>query len=184
MQFFVGNATKQILQFAYRLPERRAPITRIVHVGRQEKLSGNGGYDLSRPDVDAILEQWGKYGLIPTSELESNRREFQGYLYSIDKPIPAAIMFKATKYREEVLLAKGKAQRQEAALEMINAIERNAKDRLGREVPADQYEVSVVEEEPRGGYSSDSLHVAEGWRATRDQRPNMPEPPSGRRRAA
>lgn len=182
MQFFVANCTKQILQFTYRLPERKAPITRMVGWGRQERLAaGSGGYELSEPDIDAILEQWGKYGLLPVGELESNRHNFQGYLYSIGKPMKAETIKLAGVYREEVLRNKGVEIRKEAAMEMVNTIERETNR------PADNYEITVVEEEPSGGYAENQTHVAEGYRASRDQRPNMPEPPTplkSRRRAA
>jgi hypothetical protein len=176
MYLYVANATKQILQFTYRIPERRAPITQPVQIGGQTRLS----IDLSQPDIDAILEHWGRYGLIPVSELD-RVKEFQGYLYAIGKPISGAVIKKAAVIREAVLLRQGHAQREEAAIEMVNTIERQP-----GVTPANQYEVSVVEEEPRGGYDPNQTHVAEGFRITRE-RPGMPEPPTplrGRRRAA
>ena len=168
---YIANATKQILHFSYRLPERKTTITQVVPFLRQTKL----GPDMSQQDIDSIIEQWGKYGLIKADELESRRGKFQGYMISVGKPVSQAIMDKATKYREMVLLKEGVEFRKTAALAMVNTIEAETK------TPATEYEISIAEEIPEGGFKNTTdLHTAEGYRITGD-RPNMPEKPSGRR---
>jgi hypothetical protein len=169
---YIANATKQRLQFAYRLPERKAAITQPIPIFGQERLSG----DFSQPDIDSIMEQWGKYGLVKIEDLESARKRFDGYLISIGKPIPEEKLKRAIKYREAVLDGHGKILREQAAVAMINTIESESG------AVARNYEISVVEEEPRGGYAPNLTHVAEGYRADRDSRPGSP-PSRGRRRA-
>jgi hypothetical protein len=170
---YIGNATKQALQFAYRLPERKAPITQHVPVGGQKRLTE----DMSQLDIDAIFEQWGKYGLTKVEELDSRRGSFDGYLISVGKPMTQDKMQRAAKYREAVLDARGRKTREEAALAMINTIERESN------TIAKNYEVSVAEIEPSTGFTNpDDHHVAEGWRADRDQRPDMPPTPVPSRR--
>ena len=165
---FIGNATKQILQFGYRLPERKQPITQSVPMWGQVMLT----VDCGKPDIDAILEQWGKYGLVDVSEMDSVRSDFEGYLISIGKPIPYDKLEMATEYRNSVLIERGKAMREEAAVAMINTIE-NETGQIAR-----TYEVSVAEIEPQRGFANpNDKHVAEGWRADRDSRPDLPSVP-------
>jgi hypothetical protein len=161
LDIFVGNATKQILEFAYRLPERKL-ITQRVGVYKQVKLA----VDCSQKDVDAIFEQWGKYGLIDVTEIESVRSDFDGYLISVGKPINSEKLARAAHYRDDVLIERGKKLREEAAVAMMNTIE----NETGQ--PAKNYEVSVAEIEPAHGFANpDDSHIAEGFRADRDARP-------------
>lgn len=175
MKVFIGNATKQHLAFVYRLPERKAAITQQIPMGTQKKLTE----DMSQLDIDAIMDQWGKYGLIPYTELEAGKIDFSGYLIAVNNPIPGAVMDTAVEYRADVLRQLGREQRELAALEMVRTIERTVP------TPATQYEMSVAEEIPQHGFQNPAdSHTAEGWRINND-RPNMPETPrGGRRRAA
>jgi hypothetical protein len=173
---YIGNATRQVLHFAYRLPERK-PITQMIRYGAQSPLT----VDCSQPDIDALLNQWGKYGLVKLDELESSRKskEFQGYLISIGKQIPQSIMDKAAKYRDEVLASHSEKARKEAAEVMVHTIENETGE------IAKTYEISVAEIEPQQGFTNpNDPHVAQGWRIDRDQRPNMPPLPSARRHRA
>lgn len=164
MDVFIGNTTKQILEFAYKLPERKL-ITQRVGVYKQVKLA----VDCSQKDVDAVFDQWGKYGLIDVTEIESVRKDFEGYLISIGKPIASERLARAAHYREGVLIERGKELRKQAAIAMMNTIE----SETGQ--IAKNYEVSVAEEIPRQGFTNpDDSHVAEGFRATRDERPLGP----------
>jgi hypothetical protein len=161
---FIGNATKQILEFAYKLPERKL-VTQRVGVFKQVRLA----VDCSQKDIDAIFEQWGKYGLVNATEIESVRKDFEGYLISVGKPIASEKLARATHYREDVLVERGKQLRKDAAIAMMNTIE-NETGQIAK-----NYEVSVAEIEPRAGFTNpDDSHVAEGFRAEREERPQSP----------
>ena len=169
---FIGNATKQILQFGYRLPERKQAITQTVPIWSQVELT----VDCSQPDIDAIMDQWGKYGLINVTEMAS-AKDFEGFLISIGKPISGTTLKDATDMRIDVLIERGEEMRADAAVAMINTIESETG------TIARNYEISVVEEEPKRGFANpNEKHIAEGWRADRSQRPDMPPPDQGRRR--
>ena len=158
---FIGNATKQILQFAYRLPERKQIITQTVPIWSQVELT----VDCSQPDIDAIMDQWSKYGLVNVTEM-GVVKGFEGYLISIGKPISGTTLKDATDLVREVLIERGKEMRADAAVAMINTIEHETG------TIARNYEISVAEEEPRRGFANpNDPHVAEGWRADRNQRP-------------
>ena len=122
------------------------------------------------PDIDSLWSQWGKYGLVDCSEVDSVRKEFEGYLISVGKPIPSEALVIAANARDSVLIERGKQLREDAAVAMINTIE-NETGTVAR-----SYEISVAEEEPRRGFANpNDRHVAEGFRSNREQRGDLPE---------
>ena len=82
MDLFIGNASRQTFLFAYRVPETTSLRTQPIAPGTQEKISG----DLSPEQIDAILAQHAKYGLISEAEID-RARAFHGTCYSIGKRI-------------------------------------------------------------------------------------------------
>jgi hypothetical protein len=163
-QLFVANVTKQIVQFAYRLPERQGVIIQPIPIGGQIKISPTGGRDeLSSPDIDAILDQHRKYGLISATEIDSSKTPFHGMCYSLDKPIPVEKLHRAMTRNEEALEDLGKAIRKEAAV----AVNRQIEGTIGENLR--QLEMSITEEEPRGGYPDTHDPLGEGIRVIREE---------------
>jgi hypothetical protein len=168
-ELYIGNVSKQIQMFAYRIPERQGVITQVIPIGAQIRVSPNGYItDLSTPEIDAILNQHKAYGLVSVDELDSKTSPFSGLVYSIGKPLTADRMYKAMKRKEEELNKFGQKIRQEAALAVNSQIE----EHIGR--PLRELEMSFEEEEPRGGYNEDLDHLAEGVRVTRNPREGIP----------
>lgn len=164
---FIANCTKQNLQFVYRLPEHKRPITQIVPYGQQKKL----GQDMSQLDIDSIRAQWDKYGLIELQELESHRHKFQGFLISFNKPVSADKLKLAAKYREAVLNTTGREFRKSSAVIMADTIARETGIRH------DTYQFTVSQIEPDQGFANgDDSHTAETYVISND--PNAP-PPAG-----
>jgi len=175
-ELYIGNVSKQIQMFAYRIPERQGVITQPIPIGSQIRVSPNGYQtDLATPEIDAILNQHKAYGIVSVDELDSKGSPFSGLVYSIGKAITSEKMFKAMKRKEEELNKFGQKIRQEAALAVNSQIEQQ----IGR--PLRELEMSFEEEEPRGGYSEDMDHLAEGVRVTRNPAEGIPT--IGRRRA-
>ena len=174
---YVANATKQYVDFSYRLPERKSLVTIRIPMLSQVQLSPK---DMSQPEVSAVMAQWEKYGILDASKLERVPETFAGYLISVGKPVPSARLQKAVAYRDLVLEAQGRKTRTEAALAMAQSIELAT----GNETPARQYEISVAEIEPEGGFTNpQDTHLAEGFRVTNDGLPPASErQASGRRR--
>ena len=167
MELYVANVTKQIVQFAFRSPERFGLVIQTIPIGGQVKISPKGSHsDLSTPEIDSILDQHRKYGLISVDELDTNKASFHGMCYSIGKPISFDRIHKAMQRNEDTLEELGKQIRKEAALAVNNHIESQVGGNLK------QLEMSVVEEEPRGGYSDDHKPIGEGVRIIRDHNPN------------
>jgi len=161
-ELYVGNVSKQIQMFAYRTPERQGVVTQTIPIGGQIRVSPNGyNTDLATPEIEAILNQHKTYGLLSLEELDSKSSPFSGLVYSIGKAIPVDKLHKGMKRKEEDLNKFGQKLRQEAALAVNSQIE----EQIG--APLRELEMSFQEEEPRGGYSEDLDHLAEGVRVTR-----------------
>lgn len=163
-QLFIANVTKQLVQFAYRVPERQGVVVQPIPIGGQIKVTPLGGKDdLSTPEIDAIIDQHRKYGLIPVEEVDSSKVPFCGMCYSVGKPITVDRLHKAMKRNEDALEEQGKVIRQEAAVAVNNQIEGTIGENLR------QLEMSITEEEPRGGYSEDHTPLGEGVRVIRSE---------------
>jgi hypothetical protein len=162
-ELYVGNVSKQIQMFAYRIPERIGIITQPIPIGGQIRVSPNGTtVDLSMPEIDAVLNQHKMYGLVSINELDDKGSPFSGLVYCIGKPITAEKLRRAMQRKDDELKKFGQKIRQEAALAVNSQIE----EQIG--APLRALEMSFQEEEPRGGYAEDLDHLAEGVRVTRE----------------
>jgi hypothetical protein len=165
MMLFIGNATKQKFVFAYRVPEVAGVRQQEIQVGGQVMISGN----LSSTDIDAILDQHRPYGLVASSEIDRTKT-FAGLCYSIGQPITAAKLGLVIQRNTEVLVQRGQEMRKQAAVMIQGRIENDLAERQGMEgTNLRQLDMSVVEEEPKGGYTTDAP-IAEGIRVKRDGR--------------
>jgi hypothetical protein len=162
-ELYIGNVSKQIQVFAYRVPERQGVITQTIPIGGQIRVSPNGTLvDLTTPEIDAIISQHRMYGLRSADDLKENNSPFNGLIYSIGKTISVDKLHKAMRKKDDELKDFGTKIRQEAALAVNSQIE----EQIG--APLRQLEMSFQEEEPRGGYAEDLDHIAEGVRVSRE----------------
>jgi hypothetical protein len=161
-ELYIGNVSKQIFQFAYRIQERPGVIYQTIPIGGQIRVSPNGQItDLSTPEIDYIINQHKTYGIVPVEEVDSGQSPFNGLCYSIGKPMSVEKLRRAMLKKEEALKEHGTKLRREAALAVNSQIE----EQIG--APLRELEMSFQEEEPRSGYADDLDHVAEGVRVTR-----------------
>jgi hypothetical protein len=123
MKIFVGNATRQYRTFAYRVPESGRPRTQDIPMGGQIQLTG----DFSQNEVDAIVDQHRKYGLIEVKDID-RRKSFAGLCYQIDKPIRVSELQTAMVIRTEVLVERGKETRKAVALASAANLEQQLSD--------------------------------------------------------
>jgi hypothetical protein len=171
-ELYIGNVSKQMFVFCYRSPELNKVISQVIPIGGQIRISPNGTQtDLSTPEIDAIISQHRRYGIVPIEEVDKLYGPFDGICYSIGKQISVEKLRRAMVKKEEALKAFGQVMRKEAALAVNSQIE----EQIG--APLRELEMSFQEEEPRSGYSDDVDHLAEGVRVTRDA-----GGPTGRRR--
>lgn len=83
MDLFIGNATRQVYDFCYKVPENQKLFSQKIHPGTFQKIAIS---HLTKPDIDYIIAQHAKYGLIAEDEID-RAKGFFGICYSVDKPI-------------------------------------------------------------------------------------------------
>ena len=175
MKLYIANCTQQAQDFVYRTPEMPSARTQRIEIGSQTQISG----DLSTPQIDAIIEQHRKYGLVRVEEIDRTK-PFIGIRASIDKPVPIDKIREAVHHNNEVLQERGRQIRQEAAVVVNNSWEEQTGNQLSK------LEMSFVEEDKPGR----PAEISDGVRVTRidqpfgDAPPTRQAKPSGRRRAA
>lgn len=122
MKLFIANCTKQVQTFIYRKLETASPIPQQIEIGGQVVISG----DLSPKDVDYIINQHRKYGLVSVSEIDRTK-PFIGLCYSIDKPVAVDKLKIALLHNDDVLVKRGEELRKEAAVATSATLEQNVK---------------------------------------------------------
>ena len=148
MKLFVANPTKQQINFTYRLPDSRSAKMVPIAMGQQMQIGG----DLTQAELDYVIEQNQKYGLVAVADMSKSAGVTM--IYSIDKPVPVGKLHEAIAGHTNMLEDRGRQIRQEAAVAVNNTL----KDSVG---PLRTLEMSAVEEEPRGGFVDDSKQFSE-----------------------
>lgn len=124
MKLYVGNATSQHFDFHYRLPEKTKVFNRFIPMGEQVLITG----DLSKPEVDAIVNQGAAYGMISVDEVDRRSSVYRGLCYAVDKPIASSKIEKLFHANTGVLIDLGKELRKNAAIVQSTQMLRQAKE--------------------------------------------------------
>lgn len=142
MRLYVGNATKQRVEFMYWIPDRKqsSPSRQTIEVGSQIVVAGS---DLNSMQIDGIVAQHVDYGLIEVSQIDKTK-VFTGICYSIDKPIPSHRLERLIVLNNDALIIKGRETRKLGAIAEHNRLETLAQQE-GLPVP-DAYEMGIDEE--------------------------------------
>ena len=185
MKLYVANLTAQKVVFAYLMPDEHGKLTGGGHrtqdipIGGQVVVAG----DLTKEQIDAIIKHHRKYGMRSQDEIAARRSTFVGVCYSIDRPVTTASIRNGLETNLTVLTEAGKQYRTEAAVAVSNAMEMQLQDQ-GRPEGLKELAMSLVEEEPSGGYRSEKP-VGEGVIVTRDgDAPTRGQRRRGQQRAA
>lgn len=176
MKLFIANATRQNYDFVYRVPEVVGLRSQFIPMGGQIEVSG----DLNQPQIDDIIKQYEKYGLVPIDEVGRVRR-FSGLCYSVGKQIRPDAIERLMRHNNQALVERGRKIREETAVAQNNALE-NMIEESGRPETLSRFEMSVVEENP--DEREESEPIAEGIRVTRQGGAEPPARRGGRRAAA
>jgi hypothetical protein len=163
MRLYIANCTQQIQQFHYRVPETGGAMAggvrvQPIDIGSQVLLTG----DLNQLQVDSIVAQQRKYGLVKIDEVDRTRG-FSGMCYSIDKPVPVSKIIYVMEQNKSVLDQRGRKTRLEAAVAVNQQIETNMDDQLKK------LEFEVKEVETGNGPAHEPVN--EALRVTRDEDP-------------
>jgi hypothetical protein len=154
VKLIIANCSQQVVDFIYRLPEANSNRTQRIEIGGQTQIAG----DLNGQDVDAIISQHRKYGLVSVDEIDRTK-PFIGLCYAIDKKISVEKVRRALEHNSEVLVQRGKDIRQESAVAVNNALEESAPNLKA-------LELSVIEEPNKNGTPT---QISEGVRVTRHE---------------
>lgn len=173
MRLFVGNVTAQTHEFLYRLIEQTKILRQVIAPGRQIQIAG----DLDRADLDYIVGQHAKYGMIPADEISYTKR-FHGLCYSIDKPITTALLNYLREHNQGELVEQGRELRRVAAIVSNDLLETALREN-GRPEQITQFEMTIQEDRE---IDSDLPQLSEGLRVIRN--PNPPVAPKRRGRKA
>lgn len=117
-KLYIANCTKQTQDFIYRVLEDSGLRRQRIEVGTQIALSG----DLSTKDIEYIVEQHARYGMVPDTEVKSTK-PFVGTCYAIDRPVKLDYLRLALSHNDVVLTERGQTIRKEAAVAINNQIE-------------------------------------------------------------
>lgn len=154
MNTYVANCTQQNHILNFRLPDSRKPLSYKLPMGKQLLVG-----DLTPPEVDALVEQLGPYGLIGVGEITNAKGKIT-YVMSQGVPVKSADILRALDKNNGVLRDEGKHRREEAAVAANAGM--NTDD-----TPLNKLEMSI--EEDTSGSFSDGDKLAEGMRIDNTQ---------------
>ena len=168
---WVANVTSQNHVLNFRLPEARKPLQIAVPMGQQRFIG-----DFSPPEIDAMVEQLGPYGLAELGQ-ESKKNKL-AYVFTVGGPVPAASMIKIIERNKGILRDEGVKRRQETAVSAHNLMNSDA-------TPMKDVTVEM-EEVDAGGLGENSEGIMEGIRvvdeSTSENKPPRPSGRSGKKR--
>lgn len=81
-KLFIANSTRQEIEINVRIPETSKIFTRKISSGRQAEVE-----DLSAAQLEAVVRHLTKYGAVLRSNVRGKVKDFDGIIYSLDKPI-------------------------------------------------------------------------------------------------
>ena len=162
---FVANASIQIHEFIYRIPEQKKERRITIQPMSQQRLPDDMGPD----DIAAVVSQHEIYGFISVQDVKngSTRKKTTRLCYNVGASVPAHVIEAVFRQNINVMDEDGRKQRELSAIRsntaVVNALEEQK--RQGLEADVKNFEITVQEEEPRGGYDRpDSEVIAEGYR--------------------
>lgn len=147
MQIFIANITKQAHDFTYRKREVNKLVTRPISAGGQILI------DTDKDEIDFIIEQAGRYGMVHHKEIR-NGKNFNGLAYNFDKPLNIEAIKAGIQHNDEVMEAVALEARQNAAVATDSALQDVARNG-GAKVSGLEVEITEVK---RQGDNSEPFH--------------------------
>ena len=140
---YIGNATRQMLDFQYRTG-RNAPVrAQPIPPGAQVKISG----DLSAAQIAYIVDKHAKYGVVNAEEI--GEKGFHGTCYSVGKPITGQRLALLMDRNLDALIVQGREIREQSAVAQNNMLEQALAEN-GRPERMTELEVTIQQENEDG----------------------------------
>lgn len=178
-KLYVANATRQHQSFIWHPLGTRSPKVQPIPIGAQIQVSG-----VETPhEAATIIEQHEKYGMISADEVKKLRGPFYGLFYSLDKAISAEQIRAAMDKRQETIVEKGREIRALTAISINEGLENSLEQNAEPGSALRNLDMSIVEEEPAGGYvkPSGEKPIGEGYRIGAGNEPSAAPPRASRR---
>ena len=162
MPIYLANCTRQTMRFSYRVPGIHQILWSLIPSGRQEQLDKD--IKFTSEQVASIVEQMERYGARESSIINRKMANFDGLLYSLNKPIPKPDFNVANT----ALLHKQEVRSATEAVNSVMAFDSGTVDKKSKRRSAKSTAIEVVQD------------VAPGERATGDEvRMNVEVSPHG-----
>jgi hypothetical protein len=172
-RMYIANCSQHDQTFLYKVPESQATYLQDIRAGQQVVLAR----ELTKPDIDAIVEHHARYGMIEAGNA-GRTRMVAPLLYSVDRQIALSRIQEQIRRNSEIQVAQGKDSRQLAAVQTNDYVEQQLRD---MKLPDTLTEMSMeITEESRDTRTDASPQVAEGIRVTRNE-PSDATPSRARR---
>ena len=175
-KLFIGNATRQVIDFHYRVAQGAPIRVQPIPPGTQIQISG----DLTPAQVDFIVRSQAKYGVVAADAIDQ-ARVFHGTCYSIGKPITGMRLIWLMDHNLGQLVKLGREIREMTAVAQNNAME-TALIENGRSERLTQFDLTIQQENQDGNNAVPQL--SEGFRVIRNDNPPPPRKTGARRKAA
>lgn len=162
MKTYLANPVQQHQNINVRMPESRKPLSMTIPMGQQRMIG-----DFEKPELAAIDEQLGPYGLCHVDDIKRSQKKIS-YILSIGRPVSSAEIMLAVSKNRGALTEEGKQRRIEAAV--AANVSMNTE-----ESPLNRMEMSIEEATPGSAPSEEP--IGEGFKIdnTLDTSENKPQ---------
>lgn len=145
MKLYIGNATRQVIDFKYWVPGVKSPRSQIIPIGGQIMVGGSTS-DWSQADIDKIVAQHVVYGLVSLAEADK-QKSFSGMCWSVDQPIPPHKLMRLIDLNQGLLKRRGEEIQKMAALASAQRLQNDLQE---QQIPENltTLETSVAEVDP------------------------------------
>lgn len=108
MKCYIANASAQVQELYFWLPEVSRPVMQRLNMGQQELLAHR---ELTKDQLDAVLAQLHPYGVANIKDIDREKK-FSGLCYQLDKPINVEDLKNGVQRNQEVLEARSREARE------------------------------------------------------------------------
>lgn len=169
MDLWIGNATRQIYQFNYKMPEIKLYRFITLQPGRQGKIA-----NLTSTELDYIVWQHTMYGIVRHDEID-HWASFHGVCYAVDKMIPINQLTVLMESNLGFKVEEGRQTRINCAVAQSQLFDRVMEEN-GR--PERVYALDLSAQQERQDPNNDVPQFSKGVSVSED--PNRQPPDAGR----
>ena len=168
MRVYIANCSSGPYIANTRIPEVTGVISQEIEAGSQVMYAS---YDLTGPQVDAIIYQLRKYGMCDVDEVSQKQAQVVPLLFSRDRPISLKAIHDCIARNRGILFKKGDETRKIAAIAADNTAVKALQQEPDLRSNLHMMEMSVSEDTP-GTLARDGDPINNGHRI--EHGPNDP----------